>query len=94
MASVFLPQSIEFGLKHGRHIDDLLPELRSLLGQNGVQFSDEQLKHILQERERTLLNLPGRHTVSTPKRTELYENGELQGYLDLGNPGKEGLTIN
>lgn len=49
--------------------------------------------YILQNRINDLSNLKGRHTISSPSRVELYDEGVMHGYLNLMEGRKGGLSI-
>lgn len=92
-ASLFLPQMLEQSIKFGRNLETLLPEFKKFLGKHADDFSDEQLVYILQNRINDLSNLKGRHTISSPSRVELYDEGVMHGYLNLMEGRKGGLGI-
>lgn len=84
---------LEQSIKFGRNLETLLPEFKKFLGKHADDFSDEQLVYILQNRINDLSNLKGRHTISSPSRVELYDEGVMHGYLNLMEGRKGGLGI-
>ena len=68
-----------------------MSDFREYLGDSGKMYTDKELSNILMSREDALRAIPGRHTVTTPRRVELYGDGVLHGFLNL-TKGRVGGT--